>query len=114
MNQTIQQAAYRTVKLLVRYANLYQDSCSFYADLPTLFAHVGKAVKYGVQHPEEAGTACAVVTKVFTEHNKKKIVAGGIGDCMVIDLDPKHLPISGINQTQTIQPRFSIHPDVTQ
>ena len=88
MNQTIQQAAYRTVKLLVRYANLYQDSRSFYADLPTLFAHVGKAVKYGVQHPEEAGTACAVVTKVFSEHNKKKIVAGGIGDCMVIAWTP--------------------------
>ena len=49
---------------------------------------MGKAVKYGVQHPEEAGTACAVVTKVFTEHHKKKIVAGGIGDCMVMTWTP--------------------------
>ena len=37
---------------------------------------------------DKTGTACAVVTKVFSEHNKKKIVAGGIGDCMVIAWTP--------------------------
>ena len=90
LNRNVQQAAYRTVKLAVRYAHLYTDATSFYEDMPKLFAHIGQAVKQSFLHPEEVGTASCVLTKTFPQSDGKvMIVAGGIGDSMVMVWEPK-------------------------
>ncbi len=102
-NCAVQQAAYRIVKLAVRYANFYTDAETFYQDLPQLLHHIGQAVKQSFLHPEEAGTASCALTKAFIQQNeknekgegnenskgnKKIVVSGGVGDGMVIAWDP--------------------------
>ena len=64
-NRKVQQAAYRTVKLMTRYVACYLTPESLMADFAKLFVHVGQAVKHSFLHPEEAGTASCVVTRVF-------------------------------------------------
>ena len=91
VNRSIQQTAYRAVKLAVRYADLYTNAENFYEDLPRLFAHLGQAVKQSFLHPEEAGTASCILTKVFAHPLDKEqciVVAGGVGDGMAFTWDP--------------------------
>lgn len=82
------QAAYQTVKLVTRYVQWYPDVESLYVELPDLLIHVGKAVKYGFLHPENAGTASCVVTRTFVNADHIQLVAGGIGDGLVAVFDP--------------------------
>ena len=95
-NRKVHAAAYRTVKLMTRYVALYPDALSLQADISKLFTHVGHAVKYSFLHPEEAGTASCVVTRLFETNNKHTLtlVAAGVGDGMVAVFDP---------QTQTLE-----------
>jgi hypothetical protein len=92
LNRSIQQAAYRTVKLATRYADLYLRPEDLFGDLPYLFQHLGQAVKHSSLHPEESGTASCVLTKVFphaSDPTQCTVVAAGVGDGMVLAWDPK-------------------------
>lgn len=88
-NRNVHEAAYRTVKLITRYAALYPDADSLQADIAKLFAHLGQAVKNSFLHPEEAGTASCVVTRLFeTDDNDiLTLVTAGVGDGMVAVFD---------------------------
>ena len=90
LNRHVHQAAYRTVKLAVRYANFYTSAEALYHDLPPLMTYIGHAVKYSFMHPEAAGTASCVLTKYFQgpHSDTMVIVAAGVGDGMVIAWDP--------------------------
>ena len=94
-NRKVHATAYRTVKLMTRDVALYPDALSLQAEILKLFTHVGHAVKYSFLHPEEAGTASCVVTRLFETNNKHTLalVAAGVGDgwwrCLI--LKPKHL-----------------------
>jgi len=84
LNKTIHFAAYRACKLGTRYANLYTDPGTLYAEIFPLFCCLGVAVKQSFLQPHEAGTTTLLLTKVFpTKEKKEKIlVSAGIGDCM--------------------------------
>ena len=91
-NRSIQQAAYRTVKLATRYADFYLRAEDLFSDLPRLFQHLGQAVKQSNLHPEASGTASCVLTKVFTHTSDPTlctVVAAGVGDGMALVWDPK-------------------------
>ena len=90
-NRNVQKTAYRTVKLAVRYADLYSHPKTLYTDLAILFNHLRRAIPHSFFHPEEAGTASCVLTKVFTDPSNPDfftVVAAGIGDGMAIAWDP--------------------------
>ena len=60
------------------------------ADFAKLFVHVGQAVKHSFLHPEEAGTASCVVTRVFVVNAQRvRLLAAGIGDGLVAVFDPE-------------------------
>jgi hypothetical protein len=94
-NIQIHQAAYRAVKLAVRYANLYDVPTRLFEDIPKLFRHLGHAVKYSFLHPEDCATTSCVLTKVFRNNNQTmQIVAAGVGDSLALVWDRKQKQIS--------------------
>ena len=60
-----------------------------------LFTHIGQAVKYSFLHPEEAGTASCILTRVFETEDKEilTLIAGGVGDSMVVVFDPRSIKL---------------------
>lgn len=96
-NRNVQKTAYRTVKLAVRYADLYLHPQTLYNDLPILFNHLKQTIPQSFSHPEEAGTASCVLTKVFTTSSNPDffvVVAAGVGDGMAIAWDPSNCVLS--------------------
>jgi tetratricopeptide (TPR) repeat protein len=91
LNKVVHMTAYRTVKLATRYCQLYSEPALLYENIPVLFPCIGSAIKQSFLHPEEAGTASVVITKVFPDPDRdgnKIIVAAGVGDGMVLAYTP--------------------------
>lgn len=108
-NMQIARAAYFAAKYLTNYSHQYSTPDALYKALPLLIQQTGEVTRQKCAG-SDAASAIVFTHAYYYHHNKIKVVAAGVGDCMALIWRPQQQKIIPLLTARQFHNGFQFNP----